>query len=215
MELKDISPEDYDIEVALGKAKLPEDSIDLWFDTSDAMLIMSNLEAIREYRDSDRQAVLSITEESPVARLEREIATAKDRAYTIRLRALSDKEKEVTFKQALQASRIPKNASAEEKEQAQEARQDLVYEMMIAKATVEVLDRLQGVRTTALTHHQVANLRAKLPSPEWSRMREKFDEVQVLAYGYSLVMSDPSFRRRDASAAEEPEVPVIPEVSGE
>ena len=54
MELKDISPEDYDIEVALGKAKLPEDSIDLWFDTSDAVLIMTNLEAIREYRDSDR-----------------------------------------------------------------------------------------------------------------------------------------------------------------
>ena len=93
MELKDISPEDYDIEVALGKAKLPEDSIDLWFDTSDAVLIMTNLETIREYRDSDRQEVLSITEESPVARLEQEIATAKDRAYTIRLRALSDKEK--------------------------------------------------------------------------------------------------------------------------
>ena len=88
-------------------------------------------------------------------------------------------------------------------------------EMMIAKATVEVLDRLQGVRTTALTHHQVANLRAKLPSPEWSRLREKFDEVQVLAYGYSLVMSDPSFRSGDASIAEEPEVPSTPEVSGE
>ena len=49
MELKDISPEDYDIEVALGKAKLPEDSIDLWFDTSDAVLIMTNLETVANF----------------------------------------------------------------------------------------------------------------------------------------------------------------------
>ena len=214
MELKDISPEDYDIDIALGKAKLPEDSIDLWFDTSDASLIMENLAAIQEYQKRDYDEVTSITDESPVAEMEREIAAARDRAYTIRLRALSDKEKEITFKMALQVTRIPKNLSADEREQELEARQDVVYEMMIARATVEVLDRVQGVRTTALTDAQVANLRAKLPSPEWARLREAFDQVQVVSYGYSLVLSDPAFRSGDAVTAEEQEVLGTVETSG-
>lgn len=215
MELKDISPEEYDIEVALGKAKMAEDSIDLWFDSSDASLILQNLEEIRRINDGGFEEVLSITEEPTAVRLEREIKEAQDRAYTLRMRAVSDKEKELAFKLAIQASRIPKNATPDERDQALDARQDLIYEMLIARATVEVLDRIQGVRTTALTNNQVANLRSKLPSSEWQRLREKFDEIQGLSYGYSLVMSDPSFRRGAADVAEEPEVSLSPEVSGD
>ena len=215
MELKDISPEEYDIEVALGKAKMAEDSIDLWFDSSDASLILQNLEEIRRINDGGFEEVLSITEEPTAVRLEREIKEAQERAYTLRMRAVSDKEKELAFKLAIQASRIPKNATPDERDQALDARQDLIYEMLIARATVEVLDRIQGVRTTALTNNQVANLRSKLPSSEWQRLREKFDEIQGLSYGYSLVMSDPSFRRRAADVAEESEVSLSPEVSGD
>lgn len=172
------------------KIYLDADAADKAFQLNGALL-----EARADAKDGVEQ-VMSIAEEAPTVRLERElkeaIAALDDQAMTFRMRALASKEMDVIRNVVVNKVKAPRNQNEEAANEFRRERQGVLNEYFLSHSVIDVAFR--GKKRTGLSLDEAKKLHETLPATEWDRLTETFLEAQAALSAMQQVMNDPTFR---------------------
>ena len=191
--------EGFDLEAALDGVRQATKTVKIYLDADAAdkafQLNGALLEARADAKDGVEQ-VMSIAEEAPTVRLERElkeaIAALDEQAMTFRLRALASKEMDVIRSLVVQKVKIPKGRGDDEINELQRTRQGVLNEYFLSHSAIDVTFR--GKKRTGLSLDDAKKLHETLPASEWERLTETFLEAQAALSAMQQVMGDPTFR---------------------
>lgn len=191
--------EGFDLGAALDGVRQATKTVKIYLDVDAAdrafQLNGALLEARADAKDGVEQ-VMSIAEEAPTVRLERElkeaIAALDDQAMTFRLRALASKEMDVIRNVVVNKVKAPRNQNEESANEFRRERQGVLNEYFLSHAVIDVTFR--GKKRTGLSLDDAGKLHETLPATEWDRLTETFLEAQAALSAMQQVMNDPTFR---------------------
>lgn len=191
--------ESFDLGAALDGVRQATKTVKIYLDAIAAdeafRLNGALLEARADAKDGVEQA-LSITEEAPTVRLERElkeaIAALDDKAMTFHLRALASKEMDVIRGVVVNKVKAPRNQNEEAANEFRRERQGVLNEYFLSHSVIDVVFR--GKKRKGLSLDDARRLHETLPASEWDRLTETFLEAQAALDAMRQVMADPSFR---------------------
>lgn len=199
-EKKNEQDEGFDLEAALDGVRQATKTVKIYLDATAAdeafRLNGALLEARADAKDGVEQ-VLSITEEAPTVRLERElkeaIAALDERAMTFHLRALASKEMDVIRNVVVNKVRAPsRNQNEEAANEFRRERQGVLNEYFLSHSVTAV--EYRGKKRKGLSLDDARRLHETLPATEWDRLTETFLEAQAALDAMRQVMADPTFR---------------------
>lgn len=191
--------EGFDLGAALDGVRQATKTVKIYLDADAAdeafRLNGALLEARADAKDGVEQ-VMSIVEEAPTVRLERElkeaIAALDEQAMTFRLRALASKEMDVIRNVVVNKVKAPRNQNEEAANEFRRERQGVLNEYFLSHAVIDVTFR--GKKRTGLSLDDAKKLHETLPATEWDRLTETFLEAQAALSAMQQVMGDPTFR---------------------
>ena len=191
--------EGFDLGAALDGVQQAVKTVKIYLDAQAAdkafQLNGALLEARADAKDGVEQ-VMSITEEAPTIRLERElkeaIAALDDQAMTFRLRALASKEMDVIRNVVVNKIRAPRNQNEESANEFRRERQGVLNEYFLSHSVIDVVFR--GKTRKGLSLDDARKLHEALPASEWDRLTDTFLEAQAALGAMQQVMADPAFR---------------------
>lgn len=191
--------EGFDLGAALDGVRQAVKTVKIYLDAEAAdkafRLNGELLEARADAKDGVGQ-VLSITEEAPTLRLERElreaVAALDDRAMTFSLRALASKEMDVIRSVVVNKVKAPRNQNEEAANEFRRERQGVLNEYFLSHSVIDVAFR--GKKRKGLSLDEARQLHETLPASEWERLTETFLEAQAALSAMQQVMADPTFR---------------------
>ena len=191
--------EGFDLEAALDGARQATKTVKIYLDATAAdkafQLNGALLEARADAKDGLEQ-VMSIAEEAPTVRLERElkeaIAALDDKAMTFHLRALASKEMDVIRGVVVNKVKAPRNQNEEAANEFRRERQGVLNEYFLSHSVTAV--EYRGRKRKGLSLDDARQLHETLPASEWDRLTETFLEAQAALDAMRQVMADPSFR---------------------
>jgi hypothetical protein len=191
--------EGFDLGAALDGVRQAVKTVKIYLDAQAAdkafQLNGALLEARADAKDGVEQ-VMSITEEAPTIRLERElkeaIAALDDQAMIFRLRALASKEMDVIRNVVVNKIKAPRNQSEESANEFRRGRQGVLNEYFLSHSVIDVVFR--GKTRKGLSLDDARKLHEALPASEWDRLTETFLEAQAALGAMQQVMNDPTFR---------------------
>lgn len=191
--------EGFDLGAALDGVRQATKTVKIYLDAEAAdtafRLNGELLEARADAKDGVEQ-VMSIAEEAPTVRLERElkeaIAALDDHAMTFRLRALASKEMDVIRNVVVNKVKAPRNQNEEAANEFRRERQGVLNEYFLSHSVIDV--EFRGKKRTGLSLDEAKKLHETLPASEWDRLTETFLEAQAALSAMQQVMGDPTFR---------------------
>lgn len=191
--------EGFDLEAALDGVRQATKTVKIYLDATAAdeafRLNGALLEARADAKDGVEQ-VLSIAEEAPTVRLERElkeaIAALDEHAMTFHLRALASKEMDVIRNVVVNKVKAPRNQNEEAANEFRRERQGVLNEYFLSHSVTNV--EYRGKKRKGLSLDDVRRLHETLPATEWDRLTETFLEAQAALDAMRQVMADPTFR---------------------
>lgn len=191
--------EGFDLGAALDGVRQATKTVKIYLDAQAAdkafQLNGALLEARANAKDGIEQ-VMSITEEAPTLRLERElkeaIAALDEQAMTFRLRALASKEMDVIRNVVVNKIKAPRNQNEESANEFRRERQGVLNEYFLSHSVIDVVFR--GKTRKGLSLDDARKLHEALPASEWDRLTETFLEAQAALGAMQQVMNDPTFR---------------------
>lgn len=191
--------EGFDLGAALDGVRQATKTVKIYLDAQAAdkafQLNGALLEARADAKDGVEQ-VMSITEEAPTLRLERElkeaIAVLDEQAMTFRLRALASKEMDVIRNVVVNKIKAPRNQNEESANEFRRERQGVLNEYFLSHSVIDVVFR--GKTRKGLSLDDARKLHEALPASEWDRLTETFLEAQAALGAMQQVMNDPTFR---------------------
>ena len=191
--------EGFDLGAALDGVQQAVKTVKIYLDAQAAdkafQLNGARLEARADAKDGVEQ-VMSITEEAPTIRLERElkeaIAALDDQAMTFRLRALASKEMDVIRNVVVNKIKAPRNQNEEAAGEFRRERQGVLTEYFLSHSVIDVVFR--GKTRKGLSLDDARKLHEALPASEWDRLTDTFLEAQAALGAMQQVMADPTFR---------------------
>lgn len=191
--------EGFDLGAALDGVRQATKTVKIYLDAQAAdkafQLNGALLEARADAKDGVEQ-VMSITEEAPTLRLERElkeaIAALDEQAMTFRLRALASKEMDVIRNVVVNKIKAPRNQNEESANEFRRERQGVLNEYFLSHSVIDVVFR--GKTRKGLSLDDARKLHEALPASEWDRLTETFLEAQAALGAMQQVMNDPTFR---------------------
>lgn len=191
--------EGFDLGAALDGVRQATKTVRIYLDADAAdkafQLNGALLEARADAKDGVEQ-VMSIAEEAPTVRLERElkeaIAALDDHALVFRLRALASKEMDVIRNVVVNKVKAPRNQNEEAANEFRRERQGVLNEYFLSHSVIDVVFR--GKKRTGLSLDEAKKLHETLPATEWDRLTETFLEAQAALSAMQQVMGDPTFR---------------------
>ena len=197
-EKKSEQDEGFDLEAALDGVRQATKTVKIYLDATAAdeafRLNGALLEARADAKDGVEQ-VLSIAEEAPTVRLERElkeaIAALDERAMTFHLRALASKEMDVIRNVVVNKVKAPRNQNEEAANEFRRERQGVLNEYFLSHSVTAVEYRGKKRKGLSLDDRK---LHETLPATEWDRLTETFLEAQAALDAMRQVMADPTFR---------------------
>jgi len=191
--------EGFDLGAALDGVRQATKTVKIYLDADAAdkafQLNGALLEARADAKDGVEQ-VMSIAEEVPTVRLERElkeaIAALDDKAMTFRMRALASKEMDVIRNVVVNKVKAPRNQNEEAANEFRRERQGVLNEYFLSHSVIDV--EFCGKKRTGLSLDEAKKLHETLPATEWDRLTETFLEAQAALSAMQQVMGDPTFR---------------------
>lgn len=191
--------EGFDLGAALDGVQQAVKTVKIYLDAQAAdkafQLNGALLEARADAKDGVEQ-VMSITEEAPTIRLERElkeaIAALDDQAMIFRLRALASKEMDVIRNVVVNKIKAPRNQNEESANEFRRERQGVLNEYFLSHSVIDVVFR--GKTRKGLSLDDARKLHEALPASEWDRLTDTFLEAQAALGAMQQVMADPTFR---------------------
>lgn len=191
--------EGFDLGAALDGVRQATKTVKIYLDADAAdkafQLNGALLEARADAKDGVEQA-MSIAEEAPTVRLERElkeaIAALDERAMTFRLRALAAKEMDAIRNVVVNKVKAPRNQNEEAANEFRRERQGVLNEYFLSHSVIDV--EFRGKKRTGLSLDEAKKLHETLPATEWDRLTETFLEAQAALSAMQQVMGDPTFR---------------------
>lgn len=191
--------EGFDLGAALDGVRQATKTVKIYLDADAAdkafQLNGALLEARADAKDGVEQ-VMSIAEEAPTVRLERElkeaIADLDDQALVFRLRALASKEMDVIRNVVVNKVKAPRNQNEEAANEFRRERQGVLNEYFLSHSVIDV--EFRGKKRTGLSLDEAKKLHETLPATEWDRLTETFLEAQAALSAMQQVMGDPTFR---------------------
>ena len=191
--------EGFDLGAALDGVQQAVKTVKIYLDAQAAdkafQLNGALLEARADAKDGVEQ-VMSITEEAPTIRLERElkeaIAALDDQAMTFRLRALASKEMDVIRNVVVNKIKAPRNQNEESANEFRRERQGVLNEYFLSHSVIDIVFR--GKTRKGLSLDDARKLHEALPASEWDRLTDTFLEAQAALGAMQQVMADPTFR---------------------
>jgi hypothetical protein len=191
--------EGFDLGAALDGVRQAVKTVKIYLDAQAAdkafQLNGALLEARADAKDGVEQ-VMSITEEAPTIRLERElkeaIAALDDQAVIFRLRALASKEMDVIRNVVVNKIKAPRNQNEESANEFRRERQGVLNEYFLSHSVIDVVFR--GKTRKGLSLDDARKLHEALPASEWDRLTDTFLEAQAALGAMQQVMADPTFR---------------------
>ena len=191
--------EGFDLGAALDGVRQATKTVKIYLDAIAAdeafQLNGALLEARADAKDGLEQ-VMSIAEEAPTVRLERElkeaIAALDDKAMTFHLRALASKEMDVIRNVVVNKVKAPRNQNEEAANEFRRERQGVLNEYFLSHAVTAV--EYRGKKRKGLSLDDARQLHETLPATEWDRLTETFLEAQAALDAMRQVMADPTFR---------------------
>ena len=191
--------EGFDLEAALDGVRQATKTVKIYLDAEAAdkafQLNGALLEARADAKDGVEQA-LSIAEEAPTLRLERElkeaIAALDEHAMTFRLRALASKEMDVIRNVVVNKIKAPRGQNEESANEFRRERQGVLNEYFLSHSVIDVVFR--GKTRKGLSLDDARKLHEALPASEWDRLTDTFLEAQAALGAMQQVMADPTFR---------------------
>lgn len=191
--------EGFDLGAALDGVRQAVKTVKIYLDAQAAdkafQLNGALLEARADAKDGVEQ-VMSITEEAPTIRLERElkeaIAALDDQAMIFRLRALASKEMDVIRNVVVNKIKAPRNQNEESANEFRRERQGVLNEYFLSHSVIDVVFR--GKTRKGLSLDDARKLHEALPASEWDRLTDTFLEAQAALGAMQQVMADPTFR---------------------
>lgn len=191
--------EGFDLGAALDGVRQAVKTVEIYLDAQAAdkafQLNGALLEARADAKDGVEQ-VMSITEEAPTIRLERElkeaIAALDEKVMTFRLRALASKEMDVIRNVVVNKIKAPRNQNEESANEFRRERQGVLNEYFLSHSVIDVVFR--GKTRKGLSLDDARKLHEALPASEWDRLTDTFLEAQAALGAMQQVMADPTFR---------------------
>ena len=191
--------EGFDLEAALDGVRQATKTVKIYLDAEAAdkafQLNGALLEARADAKDGVEQ-VMSIAEEAPTLRLERElkeaIAALDEHAMTFRLRALASKEMDVIRNVVVNKIKAPRGQNEESANEFRRERQGVLNEYFLSHSVIDVVFR--GKTRKGLSLDDARKLHEALPASEWDRLTDTFLEAQAALGAMQQVMADPTFR---------------------
>lgn len=191
--------EGFDLGAALDGVRQATKTVKIYLDATAAdeafHLNGALLEARADAKDGVEQA-MSITEEAPTVRLERElkeaIAALDEHAMTFHLRALASKEMDVIRNVVVNKVKAPRNQNEEVANEFRRQRQGVLNEYFLSHSVTAV--EYRGKKRKGLSLDDARRLHETLPATEWDRLTETFLEAQAALDAMRQVMADPTFR---------------------
>lgn len=191
--------EGFDLGAALDGVRQAVKTVKIYLDAQAAdkafQLNGALLEARADAKDGVEQ-VMSITEEAPTIRLERELKEAivalDDQAMIFRLRALASKEMDVIRNVVVNKIKAPRNQNEESANEFRRERQGVLNEYFLSHSVIDVVFR--GKTRKGLSLDDARKLHEALPASEWDRLTDTFLEAQAALGAMQQVMADPTFR---------------------
>lgn len=191
--------EGFDLGAALDGVRQAVKTVKIYLDAQAAdkafQLNGALLEARADAKDGVEQ-VMSITEEAPTIRLERElkeaIAALDEKAMIFRLRALASKEMDVIRNVVVNKIKAPRNQNEESANEFRRERQGVLNEYFLSHSVIDVVFR--GKTRKGLSLDDARKLHEALPASEWDRLTDTFLEAQAALGAMQQVMADPTFR---------------------
>ena len=191
--------EGFDLEAALDGVRQATKTVKIYLDATAAdeafRLNGALLDARADAKDGVEQ-VMSIAEEAPTVRLERElkeaIAALDDKAMTFHLRALASKEMDVIRNVVVNKVKAPRNQNEEAANEFRRERQGVLNEYFLSHSVTAV--EYRGRKRKGLSPDDARRLHETLPATEWDRLTETFLEAQAALDAMRQVMADPTFR---------------------
>lgn len=191
--------EGFDLGAALDGVRQAVKTVKIYLDAEAAdkafRLNGELLEARADAKDGAPQ-VLSITEEAPTLRLERElreaVAALDEHAMTFSLRALASKEMDVIRGVVVNKVKAPRGQNEEAANEFRRERQGVLNEYFLSHSVIDVAFR--GKKRKGLSLDEARQLHETLPASEWERLTETFLEAQASLSAMQQVMADPTFR---------------------
>lgn len=169
-------------------------TVDIYPDLSDAEEILSLREEYDNYLRGGETPLLAVGEETPKQQYESRITEIRKRGMTLTMRALSNKELEVTKQKVVREFKIDKNLPEDLRLQLESERTERLYVELIARAITKVENHADDSLATALSVDDLTELRAWLPSFMWDEVKMCWDKAQSLGAALLTEVSDPSFR---------------------
>ena len=191
--------EGFDLGAALDGVRQATKTVKIYLDADAAdkafQLNGALLEARADAKDGVEQ-VMSITEEAPTVRLERElkeaIAALDEHAMTFHLRALASKEMDVIRGVVVNKVKAPRNQNEEVANEFRRERQGVLNEYFLSHSVTAV--EYRGKKRKGLSLDDARRLHEALPATEWDRLTDTFLEAQAALSAMQQVMGDPTFR---------------------
>lgn len=191
--------EGFDLGAALDGVRQAVKTVKIYLDAEAAdkafQLNGALLEARADAKDGVEQ-VMSIAEEAPTLRLERElkeaIAALDDQAMTFRLRALASKEMDVIRNVVVNKIKAPRGQNEEVANEFRRERQGVLNEYFLSHSVIDIVFR--GKTRKGLSLDDARKLHEALPASEWDRLTDTFLEAQASLGAMQQVMADPTFR---------------------
>ena len=191
--------EGFDLEAALDGVRQATKTVKIYLDATAAdeafRLNGALLDARADAKDGVEQ-VMSIAEEAPTVRLERElkeaIAALDDKAMTFHLRALASKEMDVIRNVVVNKVKAPRNQNEEAANEFRRERLGVLNEYFLSHSVTAV--EYRGRKRKGLSPDDARRLHETLPATEWDRLTETFLEAQAALDAMRQVMADPTFR---------------------
>ena len=192
----------FDLDDILDNVSMSEDTVTLYLDPkAGEKAVELKIELEKQDNGGVPQAT-SITDENPAEVLRAELGRLKAKSLTVTQRALSSAEITAARRKIVAVVKIDKNLSPDEKAEAENERTEKLYENLISRSIIKIVDNKNHTETNHLTPEQVSKLRFRLPENEWEKLKGSYLAAGAKAQVVEAVLDDPSFRGSDADEDE-------------
>lgn len=184
--------EGFNLDDLLNGVKMTQREVTVHLDPTLASEAFNLNAEIRRLREEGSTEITTIADEPKERELQAILDKLNESALVFTIRALAAAEVTAIRNKVVATVKIPKNATSDERDEAQNERQEIAYEHFLSHAVISM--KHGEAEQRGLSLEEAKKLRRQLPANEWAKLARNFDEVQVEAQAIEEVLSEPSFR---------------------
>lgn len=185
----------FSIADVLNKVQHAQHTVEIYLDNTNAVRVLDLMAEIA--REEGKEVFdRSITEDSPLELLRKELDSIRDNSISVTFRALSKQDVAAIRAKVVKDNPIPTGIGEDERAMHEEDRDAALQQHLLSLATIKVVNNFDGgSEANSLSFEDYKNLYQGLSAAQWEALVSGYLIAQEAGTVAADALSDPTFRR--------------------